>query len=217
MLPICLRPFGSKRQQFGRTPVGACFARPFSRFQGGTCGPGRCLRATAGRPYNLQIGMHPVGACFARPRATSGRPYIPDTEKNAAKQNPNRSPALAGPVWRGAETKRTRIRTQRGADLRQRSPLRRGVLRSPAGDRRSPLHSRYRKKRGKTMPKPEPNVSGSGLERSRDEADKNPHPKGCGFAAAQSSATRRASLARGRPQVAPTPSKWPVPPKWSAA
>ena len=132
MLPICLRPFGSKRQQFGRTPVGACFARPFSRFQGGTCGPGRCLRATAGRPYNLQIGMHPVGACFARPRATSGRPYIPDTEKNAAKQNPNRSPALAGPVWRGAETKRTRIRTQRGADLRERSPLRRGVLRTLA-------------------------------------------------------------------------------------
>ena len=46
-------------------------------------------------------------------------------------------------------------------------------------------------------PKPTPSVSRFGLERSRDKADKNPHPNGWGFAAAQSSATRRAALARG--------------------
>ncbi len=66
-----------------------------------------------------------VGACFARPQL-----------------GPHKGNAFVG---RGAATKRTRIPTRMGGDLRKRSPLRRGVLRTPAGDHRSPLHSAIKK------------------------------------------------------------------------
>ena len=57
--------------------------------------------------------------------------------------------------------------------------------------------------KNKWITKPKPSAGGFGLERSGDGANKNPHPNGRGFAEAQSSATRRASHACGRPQSPP--------------
>ncbi len=140
-------------------------------------------------------------------------------------------PSVAGPVWReGATTGRpyTRETTLHARGRPQVAPtspnltaLCRGVLCTPAGDRRSPLHPRTsllsvgacfarprasaarpdKRRRKKLQRGPRKTARFCG-ERSSDEADKNPHPKGRGFAVAQSAATRRALHARGRPGAA---------------
>ncbi len=157
-----------------RTFVGACFARPRAtagRPYTPGIRPYPCrgvLRTPAGdhrSPQRARIGAYlcrgvlctpagdrrsplhppesdrtPVGACFARPPSPYGNRTGPQHRNTKTKPKP----APAGLVWGGAETERQEFPPFWGGNLRERSPLRRGVLRTPTGDRRSPLHCKNR-------------------------------------------------------------------------
>ena len=70
-----------------------------------------------GPPPHRTFDHHFVGACFARPQATTARPFIPILNGHS------RRAAMAAPT------------------PYLRSSFCRGVLRTPAGDQRPPLHS----------------------------------------------------------------------------